>query len=67
VNAPVARVDAVTRVVFWQMLLGSIGFLVEVILVVLGQEPQWLILSSSIALLGGGTISQIGKGGGDGK
>jgi len=62
-----ARVDTVTRVVFWQMLLGSIGFLVEVILVVLGQEPQWLILSSSIALLGGGTISQIGKGGGDGK
>ena len=56
-----------TRVVFWQMLLGSIGFLVEVILVVLGQEPQWLILSSSIALLGGGTISQIGKGGGDGE
>lgn len=56
-----------SRVVFWQMLLGSIGFLDQLIWAFKGNDPQWLILSVSLALLGGGTIQQIGKGGEDGR
>ena len=56
-----------TRVVFWQMLLGSAGFLQQLAWSLRGHDPQWLILSVSLALLGGGTIQQIGKGGENGR
>lgn len=61
------KVAAMTRVIFWQMFLGTLGFLEQLAWAVSGHEPQWLILSTSLALLGGGTIMQIGKGNGNGK
>ncbi len=59
-------VRAVTKVIFWQMLLGTVGFLEQLLWAATGHEPQWLLLSVSMALLGGGTIQQIGRGGGHG-
>jgi hypothetical protein len=57
----------VTKIVFWQMVLGTVGFLEQLIWAATNHEPQWLILSVSMGLLGGGTILQIGRGGGNGK
>jgi hypothetical protein len=57
-----------TKMIVWQMILGSIGFLEQIIWAATDHhDPQWLILSVSLALLGGGTIQAIGKGGESGE
>lgn len=58
-----------TKVVFWQMLLGTLALIEQLAWAMMGHEPQFLILGTALALLGGGTIQQIGigKGGGNDK
>lgn len=54
-----------SKVVLWQMCLGTLGFLTCLILLVTRQDvPQlWVVMSGSVALLGGGALYEIGKGG----
>lgn len=58
-----------SKVTFWQMCLGTLGFLTCLGLVIMGRDvPQlWIVMSSSVALLGASAIYQIGKGGEGGK
>lgn len=58
-----------SKVTIWQMCLGTVGFLTCLAMVATGRDvPQlWIVMSSSVALLGASAIYQIGKGGEDGK
>lgn len=49
--------------VVWQMTLGSIALVQQLIWASLGHEPQWAILSAGLALVGGGTVTAVGRGG----
>lgn len=57
-----------SKVVIWQMAVGTVLVLTSVLVWAFSaRDPNYLIMASGTALLGGGALYQIGKGGGSGK
>lgn len=54
-----------SKIVLWQMAIGTVLLVVSVLAwAISNREPNYLIMASGTALLGGGALYQIGKGGG---